>query len=86
MALFMNEDSYRSLVDTLERAFAKIEPNDLARAISKVQPCAATGRLTGSEIAVALGEFGDIWPNSIRQDCETSTVIQFHRASRNDLF
>ena len=81
----MNDDSYRSLVDALERAFTEVEPDDLARAINNVQPCAVTGRLTRSEIAVALGEFGDIWPKSIRQDCETSTVIQFPRTNQNDL-
>ena len=77
MAIFMNDDSYRSLLDELERAFTEIEPDELARAISNVQPCAVTGRVTSSEIAVALGEFGDIWPESIRDHSETAQVIQF---------
>lgn len=35
-------------------------------AILALEPCAFAGRVTKDQIAVALGEFGDIWPEGIR--------------------
>jgi hypothetical protein len=39
-----------------------------ANAIANLEPCPFAGRITPEQIIAALGEFGDIWPESIRPD------------------
>jgi hypothetical protein len=75
----MNDDSYRSLVDALERALTEIEPGALVRALANVEPCAVTGAITKDGIMVALGDNADVWPEAIRDHDETAKVIQFPR-------
>lgn len=54
-------------------------PNDrleaLARALTQIEPCAVTGRITENEIKIALGEHGDIWPASIRHHDDSYKLI-----------
>lgn len=79
MAIFMNDDSYRSLVDALERAFTEIEPGALIKALANIEPCAVTGAYTKDKIMEALGEYADIWLEAIRDYCKSAQVIQFPR-------
>ncbi len=37
-----------------------------ADAIANLAPCPIAGRITRDQVLLALGEFGDIWPDSIR--------------------
>jgi hypothetical protein len=39
-----------------------------ADAIASLAPCPFAGRVTRDQVLTALGEFGDIWPESIRAD------------------
>jgi hypothetical protein len=39
----------------------------LAEKIAKLEPCPFAGRVTSDQVKIALGEFGDIWPESIRE-------------------
>lgn len=39
-----------------------------AERIANLAPCPFAGRLTPDQVVLALGEFGDIWPESIRAD------------------
>jgi hypothetical protein len=39
-----------------------------AERIAHLAPCLFAGRLTPDQIIMAFGEFGDIWPESIRSD------------------
>jgi hypothetical protein len=74
----MSDDSYRPLVNALERAFTEIEPGALIRALTYILPSAFTGTITRDEIVIALGEHADIWPRSILpHTCETAKIIQF---------
>jgi hypothetical protein len=50
----------------------------LIRALANIEPCAVTGRITASQLAIALGE-QDIWPESLRDHCESAEVIKFSR-------
>jgi hypothetical protein len=78
MATFMNDDSYRSIVDALERALSRIEPNALIKALAHIGRSAFTGTITRDEIVIALGEHADIWPRSILpHTSETAEIIQF---------
>jgi hypothetical protein len=78
MASFMNDDSYRSLVDELERAFTEIEPNALIKALAHIGRSAFTDTITRDEIVIALGEHADIWPRLILPHmCETAKIIPF---------
>jgi hypothetical protein len=79
MAIFMNDDSYRSLVDALARAFTEMEPGVLVRALANAEPCAITGAITKDGIIEALGEIADVWPEAIRDhvESESANVIQF---------
>lgn len=38
----------------------------LADHLARLDPCPFTGHVTEDQIKVALGEVGDVWPNSIR--------------------
>ena len=40
----------------------------LVAALLNVKPCPFTGAVTENEIKIALGEAGDIWPESILID------------------
>ncbi len=40
----------------------------LVAALLKVEPCPVTGVVSENEFKIALGEAGDIWPESIRED------------------
>lgn len=44
--------------------------NLVAEKIANLEPCAFAGRVTPDQVKLALGEFGDIWPESIREDAE----------------
>ena len=39
-----------------------------ADAIANLTPCPVTGRITRDQVLMAFGEFGNIWPESIRAD------------------
>lgn len=83
MAIFMNDDNYRSLVDALERALLRIEPNALNKALAHIGRSAFTGTITRDEIAIALGEHADIWPRLILpRTCETAEIIQFSQRGK----
>jgi hypothetical protein len=40
----------------------------LVEALAAIKPCPVTGEVT-DQVKIALGEVGDIWPNSIK-DCD----------------
>lgn len=40
--------------------------NAAIAAILALEPCALTGKLTFDQIAIALGEFGEIWPEGMK--------------------
>ena len=44
----------------------------LAEKIANLEPCPFVGRVTPDQVKIALGEFGDIWPESIREDAEAA--------------
>ena len=83
MAIFVDDNDYRSLVGSLERALTLIESDAFARALANVKPCAVTGAITKDQIIEALGENADVWPAAIRDDVqsegesESANVIQF---------
>jgi hypothetical protein len=39
----------------------------IAEAIAALEPCPFFGVLTADQVKMALGEHGDIWPDSIRR-------------------
>ena len=46
--------------------------NRLIDALLRVEPDAFTGKVERDGVTLALGEFGDIWPESILQDAEAN--------------
>lgn len=44
--------------------------NRLIEALLHVEPDAFTGKVERDGVVMVLGEFGDIWPESIREDAE----------------
>lgn len=62
LAMFVDDDDYRSLVDALERALTKIKPGALAKALANVEPSAFTGTVTKDEFMIALCESADVLP------------------------
>ena len=78
MAIFLDDDDYRSLVDALERVLTKVGLGVLIKALAHIGRSAFTGTITRDEIVIALGENADIWPRSILpHTCETAKIIQF---------
>ena len=41
-----------------------------ADAIAALKPCPVHGVVTADQVKIALGEAGDIWPDSIRGDVD----------------
>jgi hypothetical protein len=76
---FVNNQLHSATADNLEQLLLHISPADLAKLIANIEPCAVTGRITRSQVVIAMGEFGDIWPEGIRDRCESAEVIQFWR-------
>jgi hypothetical protein len=78
MAIFLDDDDYRSLVGALERVLTKVELGALIKALAYIGPSAFTGTITRDEIVIALGEHADIWPRLILpHTCGTAEIIQF---------
>lgn len=76
-------DTHRHLVDAIERALEQgVKLEALIRALANVEPCAVTGRITASQLAIALGE-QDVWPRSIMSQCEAAQVLPFRRSREN---
>ncbi|QDM27560.1 hypothetical protein FNL56_16605 [Tardiphaga sp. vice304] len=42
----------------------------IAAAIAALEPCWFSGVVTADQVKLALGEHGDIWPDSIRRDVD----------------
>jgi hypothetical protein len=40
----------------------------IAEAATRATPCAMNGKITANEIKIAIGEFANVWPESIRAD------------------
>ena len=72
---FIGDDLNDAFGAVLEHMFLHISSADLAKVISKIEPDAVTGNVTRCEIAHSLGEYGDIWPEAIRNHTETAEVI-----------
>lgn len=53
-AVYLRSDAYDRLID----------------ALLHVEPDAFSGKADSDGMKLALGEFGDIWPESIREDAE----------------
>jgi hypothetical protein len=39
---------------------------DLVDVLAELEPCAWTGELEANDVIIALGEFGNVWPENIR--------------------
>jgi hypothetical protein len=74
MTFYLGTKPYRSIIETLEQLFLLIGPRDLADVLREIEPCAVTGEVTGDQIVGPLGEFGDIWPESIHSEGEIECI------------
>jgi hypothetical protein len=54
--------AYQTIIDVLGGS------PELRKALSEAPPCPVTGYVTSNEIKIILGEFGDIWPESVRPE------------------
>jgi hypothetical protein len=49
---------------------ATARENRLAKAIAALTPCPFHGCITADQVKIVLGEVGNIWPESIRNDAD----------------
>lgn len=54
----------------------------IAKAIAALEPCPFFGVVTADQVKIALGEHGDIWPDSIRADVEQAVRVDAEMKAR----
>ena len=75
MATFIDDTV---LCDALVQVLKHVNPADLGRAISNIKSD-VNGRITVCEVRHALGEHADVWPDGIREHCESAEVVPISR-------
>jgi len=74
-----SECKYKALIEGLVAVMPKVDRAVSVEAIWRIEPCAVTGEITDEQVALALGEHADMWPEALRDYSESAEIVKFGR-------